>query len=374
MILLNARGLTAQVVAFVTRLGADTVAFERAQWTDGRLTGTFVQTLPRMRIVDFTVGYRANGMVGDFSGTARDPEREGARPSGSFTVTFREDSVVAMVTRGSRTDTTRFAREAAPIPYLLNSWTLMEVLTRRAAKLRPDSIQFGWYNLGGTPLQSAAARWRGDSLSVDFSPAVLMLRVDDAGRLLGADGRRSTIKVVAERRADVDLEKLIEHFAERERRAGQTAATLSPRDTVRASIAGADLLIDYGRPFRRGREVWGGLVPYGEVWRTGANAATQFSTTKTLAFQGGVTISAGAYTLWSIPDKDGFELIINRETGQWGTEYKAANDVARFHVRAEQVPAPGVEELVLAIDQRGAGGALRMTWDRRQFTAPFTVK
>jgi hypothetical protein len=371
---LTASASTAQVVGFVTHLGVDTVAFERAEWKGGRLTGTFVQTLPKMRVVDFSLGYRANGMVGDFTAASHDGvEGPGARPRSQFIVEFRDDSVVAITTRAGKTDTARFAADAAPIPYLLNSWSLMEVLTRRAVKTRPDSIQFGWYNPGNTPLQAAAARWYGDSLSVDFSPTVLMLRVDKSGKLLGADGRRTTIKVVAERHDDLDLAKLVSVFADRERAAGRVAAALSPRDTVRASIGGADLLLDYGRPSRRGREIWGAMVPYGDVWRTGANAATQFSTSKPLEFQGGPTIPAGKYTLWSIPAKDGFDLIINKQVGQWGTQYNAANDLVRFHVAAERVPAPGVEQMVMAIDPRGNGGVLRMTWDRVQFSAPFTV-
>ena len=289
-------------------------------------------------------------------------------------MTFGDDTTVAIVTRLGKTDTTRFATDVAPIPYLLNCWSLMEVLTRRAAKTRPDSITFGWYNVGGSPLQTAEARWRGDSLSVDFQPAVLMLRVDEQGKLLGADGRRTTIKVVGERHDDLDLEKLMSTFADRERAVGHVATVLSPRDTVRASIAGADLLIDYGRPSRRGREIWGVMIPYGDVWRTGANAATQFSTSRELQFEHGPVIPAGKYTLWSIPAKNGFDLIINKQVGQWGTQYNAANDLVRFHVATASIPAPGVEQMQLTIDPKGSkGGVLRMAWDRLQFMAPFRV-
>ena len=130
----------AQVVGFVTHLGRDTVAFERAEWRDGRLTGTFVQTLPRMRIVEFSLGYRPNGQVGDFTASAHDAiEGPGARPSSHFVVTFGNDTTVAIVSRLGKIDTTRFVTDVVPIPYLLNCWSLMEVLTRRAAKTRPDA-------------------------------------------------------------------------------------------------------------------------------------------------------------------------------------------------------------------------------------------
>jgi DUF2911 family protein len=365
----------AQTVAYVTTLGNDTVAFERAEWHGDKLTGTFVRTLPRMRIATFTLSYRPNGLVGALDLSTHDVvEGPNARPAVTLNVQFRNDSVFSvMTTGGTKTDSLRYVGGAVPIPYVLNCWSLMEVLTRHAVKTRPDSLRFAWYNLGSSPLQPAAARWRDDSLVVDFSPTVLMLRVDKSGRLLGADGRRTTIKVVATRLADLDITALTNRFSERERATGY-ARTLSPRDTVRATVRGADLMIDYGRPLRRGRQVWGALLPYGEVWRTGADAATQFSTSKPLRFDNGPTIPAGMYTLWSIPTKSGVKLIVNKQVGQWGTQYDSTHDVARFDVITERIPSPGLEQMLLAIDVQGQRGAIRMEWDNLRFKAPFSIE
>ena len=370
----TAARIQAQTFAFITTLGNDTVAFERAEWNGNQLTGTFVRTLPRMRIANFTLTYRPNGLVGGLDLETHDVvEGPSARPAVTLKVQFRNDSVFSMLTTGAKTDTLKYLGGAVPIPYVLNCWSLMEVLTRHAAKTRPDSLRFAWYNLGSSPLQPAAARWRDDSLVVDFSPTVLMLRADKSGRLLGADGRRTTIKVVASRLADLDVASLTSRFAERERATGY-ARTLSPRDTVHATVAGADLMLDYGRPFRRGRQVWGSLLRFGEVWRTGADAATQFSTSKPLRFDNGPTIPAGKYTLWSIPTSTGVKLIINKQVGQWGTEYDSTNDVARFDVITERIPSPGVEQMLLAIDVEGQRGAIRMEWDTLRFKAPFSIE
>jgi hypothetical protein len=97
---------------------------------------------------------------------------------------------------------------------------------------------------------------------------------------------------------------------------------LSPRDTARMELgAGKHLFIDYGRPSMRGRRIMGGLVPYGRVWRTGANAATTLVTDVDLT-SAAVRVPRGTYTLYTLPTAGGWTLIVNRQTGQWGTQYE----------------------------------------------------
>jgi hypothetical protein len=149
-------------------------------------------------------------------------------------------------------------------------------------------------------------------------------------------------------------------------------APASPRDSVVTTIAGANLKLDYGRPSKRGRDVFGALVPWGTVWRTGANEATHFTTSKALRF-GAVTVPAGRYTLYTLPQQDGkWLLIINTQTGQWGTEYSQAQDLARVPLTVTQTPAV-VEQMTLALTAAAGGGEFVLTWDRTRAVARFTV-
>src|SRR5689334_13753896 len=100
----------------------------------------------------------------------------------------------------------------------------------------------------------------------------------------------------------------------------------SPPGTAEVSLAGKTVTIKYGRPSMRGRKIMGGLVPYGQVWRTGANEATTLVTPVTLLI-GGTTIPAGEYTLWTLPSEGTWKLIVNKQTGQWGTEYDEHQDL-----------------------------------------------
>ncbi|HYR08943.1 MAG TPA: DUF2911 domain-containing protein, partial [Longimicrobium sp.] len=99
---------------------------------------------------------------------------------------------------------------------------------------------------------------------------------------------------------------------------GQAQALPSPRDTTEARVADARIYVDYGRPSMRGRPIMGALVPYGQVWRTGANEATTLVTDRALRV-GGTDVPAGTYTLYTLPGESAWQLIINRQTGQWGT-------------------------------------------------------
>lgn len=142
-------------------------------------------------------------------------------------------------------------------------------------------------------------------------------------------------------------------------------------------MGGANIVVDYGAPQRRGRDIFPAVVRWGEVWRTGANRATHFTTDRALVLTGadGATLQvpAGEYTLFSIPQEDGGWLIVNRQTGQNGTSYDAARDLGRVRMRRETVAAP-VETFTILVDASAVNaGDLRISWDRSAFVVPIRV-
>ena len=154
---------------------------------------------------------------------------------------------------------------------------------------------------------------------------------------------------------------------------GQQRPILSPRDTVSLEVGtGQRIYVDYGRPSMRGRRIMGGLVPYGRVWRTGANAATTLVTDVDLEL-GGTRVPRGTYTLYPIPTAEGWTLIVNRQTGQWGTQYESARDLARIPMQVGSLRAP-VEQFTIALERgRGAAGTLALEWENTRATVPFRV-
>ena len=145
---------------------------------------------------------------------------------------------------------------------------------------------------------------------------------------------------------------------------GRATAAFAVNTRVgRAQPTAKLVTIDYGQPHARGRAVAGGLIPYGEVWRTGANTSTTLTSAVDLEI-GGQRVPAGTYSLYSLLTRDGWSLIINRNTGQWGTEYDQARDLARvpMTVRTRAEPAESFTITFVPSTATPMTGALVLAW------------
>lgn len=142
---------------------------------------------------------------------------------------------------------------------------------------------------------------------------------------------------------------------------GQQPPASPPGTASVTFVDGKTVTINYSRPSVRGRKIFGGLVPYGEVWRTGANAATSLKTDVDLTI-GGVTVPAGSYTLYAIPNESGWKLIINKQTGQWGTAYDEKQDLGRVDMKVAN-HATSTEQFTISLDKTGGKSAtLKLDW------------
>jgi Protein of unknown function (DUF2911) len=139
---------------------------------------------------------------------------------------------------------------------------------------------------------------------------------------------------------------------------------------------GKMLTIDYSSPRMRGRVIYGGLVPYGQVWRVGANEATTFVTDTDLVV-GGTLVPAGSYTLFALPNADSWKLIISKKTGEWGIPYPGdANDFARVDMRISPLPSPPapLEDFTIGLDGTDAGCTLRLDWASTRVSVDISEK
>jgi hypothetical protein len=154
----------------------------------------------------------------------------------------------------------------------------------------------------------------------------------------------------------------------------QEKAVLSPPGEASVKFDdGKTVTITYSRPSMRGRKIFGELVPYGKVWRTGANAATSLTTDTTLDI-GGTTVPAGNYTLYTVPGETSWQLIVNKQTGQWGTKYDEGQDLARIPMKVSQLPS-GLEIFTISLDKTGAKSAtLKLDWELTSASVRITEK
>jgi hypothetical protein len=147
---------------------------------------------------------------------------------------------------------------------------------------------------------------------------------------------------------------------------------LSPPGTAEFTLNGKKITVAYSRPSMRGRKIMGGLVPYDKVWRTGANAATSFITEADLVM-GGVPIPQGSYTLYTIPSETSWKLIINKQTGQSGTVYDEAQDLARVDMKVEPLSEP-LEQFTISFAPTQKGGVLKLEWETTRASVEFGEK
>ena len=136
----------------------------------------------------------------------------------------------------------------------------------------------------------------------------------------------------------------------------------SPHDTAEVTLKGKKITIEYGRPYLKGRKVGQELAPYGKVWRTGADEATALNTEIDLNI-GGVKVPAGKYTLYTLPSEGTWKLIINKQTGQWGTKYDESQDLARVDMKKSALPQ-SVEQFTISFDKKNENTAnLNLDWE-----------
>jgi len=358
--------------AFITRLGNDTVMLERFTMGPDRVDGTVVILVPRVRIVAYRAALAPDGRITGIEVTNQ-PGLAGSQPTVRWQARLSDTTVTLINQRANgTTDTATFTVRQPSFPFLQLSLGLYQAAVNQIRTLSRDSVGLDMYSFGvRQPTATYIARRGRDSLAIGYFGDPMYVAVDAAGRIRGLNGIRTTQKFLAQPVVSLDLEAVTERFVARER-AGVVAGVPSPRDTARATAPNAALWIDYGRPAKRGRRILGEVVPLDQVWRTGANAATQLNTSVDLRV-GEVIVPAGRYTLWTLPTSRGATLIVNRQTGQWGTQYDAAQDLVRVPLVTEPL-AESVERFTISIASAGQGGEVRFDWNKTRWRLPFTVK
>ena len=363
-----ARPLVAQPASFVYRLGKDTVAIDQFTRTATRLSGEMTQrsgaAVTRLAY-DVTVGTDGRPSAASIKRLQGD----GSPPPNTFTETrFRltADSVVREVVWPDSVQRRAFAANKAWIAWPTFVYGPTELLAvARKAGANVDSVPA--LGTAGNVTYTGLSMTDGEHLRQGGGAYAMQLRFDNNSRLQSVDGAFTTNKSIATRsKGGLDIATIA--------RGMKPTGTLSARDVARGAFGqGGIVLVDYGRPQVRERTVWGGaLVPFDSVWRTGANDATHLFTTRTLTF-GALTVPPGMYTLWVLHTKSGTSLIVNRQTGQWGTVYDPAQDVGRVAMQVTPTPSH-VEEFTVTVRALGGNrGALELAWGPSVASAQFVA-
>jgi hypothetical protein len=149
---------------------------------------------------------------------------------------------------------------------------------------------------------------------------------------------------------------------------------LSPARHAQVALGSATIDISYNSPSIRHRKIFGGLVPYGEVWRTGANPATTLVTSVDITI-GTLSVPAGTYTLYTLPGEQQWLFIVNKQIGQWGTEYHQEQDLGRIPMQVAPAPSSPQEMMSLTFEKTTPRSTqLHVRWDTTDRYIPITLK
>ncbi|HUP87745.1 MAG TPA: DUF2911 domain-containing protein [Longimicrobiales bacterium] len=356
--------------AFVIRLGKDTLAIERFVRTPQQLISEVAYRVPQTRAMQITITYKPDGNVSWYEAVNNKvPGVPNAAPMARTLVTYIGDSAqvqtwVDAVARSPRSIKAR----ADAVPLSIPFYATFDAALRHARKLGKDSSAIAVLG-GNTPTFYPVKLVTADSL-VMLMPGSgpVFVKTDANGGIVRLDGSQTTFKVVVTRTKWPDLAPWLKRWATADS-AGKSLGMLSPRDTIDLAIGTTGVLIDYSRPSMRGRKIFGNIVPWNQVWRTGANAATQVEFDGDVEING-VSIPKGKYTIWTLPGEKEWQLIINKQTGQWGTVYDDKQDLVRIPLKTEVLTRP-VEEFTISLDP---SGLFSLSWERTRAVARIREK
>jgi len=372
---------------FVARLGRDTVSVESVTRRGNTVTSDEVDRFPRVRQRHTEIELGPDGGIRRLTMTIVTPSEPPNQRERRVTARVTLDSVHISKEDGTGTVRRAFATGGniamAHLPQMYSLYELYfaAALGRLAdsSSTTGDTVRLRQFYIDREfdrfPLHTGRVRrLPGGKAEIahDWLAGIGEATLDSNHHLLQYSGARTTYKVDVTRLAEPpDVQAIGQQFAALETKSGGFTQ-LSVRDTARANIGPATFAVDYSRPLTRGRELLGKLIPYDRVWRTGANAATQFTTSAPITLAG-IRMAAGTYTLWTVPHVKGTDLIVNTQTGQWGTGYDGARDLGKAPMATDSLSAP-VQKFTISIAPTDARhGTLAMEWGPFRWTAPIVV-
>jgi hypothetical protein len=373
---------------FLTMLGRDTISLESISRQGNSLISDEVDRFPSVRIRHTVVDLNDDGSIRHLEMNIHTPSEPSRQRDRRVVADVAGNKVHLSKTDSTGTVNRDFSTDGSiVVAHVPQMYSLYELYFAAALKHAAASTlaagtpvpmrqfyidrEFDRFPLGQvtvTPLGIGRME-----IAHDWLSGTGEAMMDSAGNMLSYSGARTTYDVKVERlAAPPDVKGIADRFEAKETQAGKVRS-LSVRDTARAQIGNSIFTVEYGRPLLRGRTLLGDVIPYDRVWRTGANAATQFTTSTPIRLAG-MQVPAGSYTLFTAPHTNGVDLIVNKQTGEWGTEYNRSFNLGIAKLSSEVAPATVEEFTISVIPKDNRHGTLVFEWGSFRWTAPIEVQ
>jgi hypothetical protein len=369
--LLPCTPLPAQRFAYLTTLGTDTLALEQYDRQGDVITGEYATTAGGILVHRYSIHVAADGSV-DRMAMVIGRRGEAAVDSLNFAMVSGD----AELSSNRWPERTRRVRAPGFFPMFVGVNALEETAVTYARGRRSDSLTVPifavWANFDTAHFR--VLMYSADSIGLwsRFTPGLLTL--DSAGHVLRASARLTTTRTETVRVSPFNMTAVLSRMQDAPAGAPVSAfATLSPRDSVEASLGSARVRVTYGRPALRGRYVFSRGVLGDTVWRTGANGPTELRTDRDIAI-GGQVLRAGRYTVWTriTSDNSAYSLVFSSQTGRGCLDYHHEDDVMQVPLRLESLSAP-VDRLTFRLEPSATTSRLSIEWATTRLWVPISV-
>lgn len=354
-----------QASSFITTLGEDTLVFESFIIDAEKTEAEILMRSPRTVYMKQRLLCNSDGSFKEFLSSSFDPQAIDGKALSEQFIKVEDDSLLITTQRDTSIRTRKLAYDPSIIPWFDMVHWPYEVATKqmvKEGKQSVDQLMLTGRRTGIFEIRSIEE----DSISIKHPyRGTMYARIREDGALLNYNATQTTRKLIVQRKEGLDIKALAAKYADK------PIGSLSGEGKTEVIIMDANIELTFGQPARRGRKLFGGIVPYGRRWRTGANRATHFKTDKDLRF-GELDVPAGEYTLFTIPEMDGGTLIINKQTGQNGNSYDETQDVGRVQMGKVENKT-SVELFTIDAIERGDKGFLQLKWGETILEAEFEV-
>ena len=351
---------------FVTKLGDDTLAVEQFLETESGMAATVILRSPDTRFSKYTLDLDETGGIERMQRTDYPPS-VGFSGEGALTQSIvRQGDSLSIDFYGENESRSYMAPyEPGVLPFIDMVHWPFELAFNSAVATGQDTVNQPL--LSGNRISNfIIADIEGDSMTIRHPfRGVMGVNVDTEGNIQHLDAGLTTRKLKVNRVNSIDMNALADRYAQ------NPIGELSGAVSAEYTIGDANFRVDYGSPQKRGRDLFGGIVPYGERWRTGANRATHFYTSSDIQI-GDLDIPAGEYTIFTIPEEDGGTMIINSETGQNGNSYDESQDFGRVPMQVEQTDEM-TEAFTITVEETDEGGRLNLIWGNTVYYVNFSI-
>jgi hypothetical protein len=366
--------------SFIGRMGVDTVLVETYTMIDNHLYGKAFIRVPEDYIGLFSIHFYPDGTIREFNVTAMDPSNSSLpfkAKTGDFeyrlNMNCANDSCIfynsrkgspAGITLKHKADKMDFVGGWVPLISLLE-WNCM-----RLAKSTRYSLPLKMINhyLGVYPIEVRFANQSQKGTMIFGGPFLEYTRiaVDDDRRIKNTDGIGTPWNYIVTRHSPIDVDALAKRMT-----MTKGIGVPSPEEDIETVVKSCSMELHYGRPYKRGRKIFGGVVPYDSVWRTGAGRPTTLSFSEDIRI-GKVVVPRGKYSLYTIPRQGNWLLIFNRDVTRWPTDPDRSKDVASVVIPAENTSRIQ-DQFTIEIAETKNGGVLRFQWDDTVASAEFQI-